>query len=134
MDRITVVGNVYHTSNENGITDFPMRFGRHLKTNEQPYVRRLNLSEQWVLLDMGWLDACSLVCIENRTVKYDGQTRPTFTKDATGTVELSYTKEEGQSFLIPPGEAYPCVPSDAAKLYIRSRKGNAAISLQVVPE
>jgi hypothetical protein len=134
MDRVTVVGNVYHTSTENGVVDFPMRFGRHLKTTEQPYVRRLNLTEEWKLVDTGWLDDCSLVAIENRTTKYDGQSRPVFSKDTAGTVELSYTKQPDQSFIIPPGEAYTFVPSDVTKLYVRSRKGNAVVSLHVLPE
>lgn len=66
INRIVVVENVYHQGSDGMPTThvYP-RYTQFLTTDEQPYQRHTKVGEEWVRLDTGWLNECSLIVLEN---------------------------------------------------------------------
>lgn len=131
MYRLTVVGSVYYLSDEES-SEVTARFTREIKSSEQVYPRRLQVGNEWEPLDIGWLDSCGMLCIENRAPKIPNQLQK-LKRDDPHLVELSYTQDSQQSFLIPPQETYFLLPSNATGLFIRSNE-SATVMLHAVPE
>src|SRR4051812_39423985 len=65
--HLTVVEMVYHQVTAGQPIVAESRFGRHLKTDEQPYRRTFRLGEQWVSVETGWVDRPAMLMIANET-------------------------------------------------------------------
>jgi hypothetical protein len=67
--RIVIVENVYHQSpNEDPIV-VESRFDRWLSTNEQPFIRKMYVEQEWKPLDYGWINNASILVITNEKDK-----------------------------------------------------------------
>lgn len=65
FDRLTVICKVYHEHFGEEATGLEPQFERYLDTVEQPYGRRIKLTEEWSKLDCGWMKEAGLMVICN---------------------------------------------------------------------
>lgn len=138
-DQITVVELVYHqVSSEEDATCSEARFSRQLTTSgEYPYVRHTKVNEEWQHLDLGWIVdvGCSMLLIENNE-GYFKQTLPTENEKIEAkkkTIELCYSSNSPNCFLVPPKESLRCCPSHADALMVRCQHGTAKYTITVFP-
>lgn len=134
---ITVVESTYFrkTTRTEPITNIT-RFSRQLKTKEQDYFRTLTIGEEWLRIDCGWLQNNVGMLLVTNEQGAAGDTTPTpqeRSDEAAKIVELSYTRESQQSWLIYPQESMRGVPSAATDLYVRCQKGEAEVSFHLLP-
>src|SRR3990167_2766898 len=55
--RIVVVENVYYQkTGEPNATATESRFSHWLVTDEQPYIRKIKVGEEWMPIDRGWIE------------------------------------------------------------------------------
>lgn len=63
--RLTVVETaVWEPGDEGPATAVESRFEVLASTDEQPYVRRLKVGQEWQRLEMGWLKGCSMLFVQ----------------------------------------------------------------------
>ncbi len=143
-DRITVVSTVYLQPAGEKPASVESRFDRELETQEQFYTRRLKATEEWQLIDPGWLgvDGIGMMVIANDEGK-NLQTIPTDEEKAdtaTRVLEICFlypTKMENFPFacqwLTLPGESMQAYPSTLTGLHIRCRKDTAKFTVSLFP-
>jgi len=114
--RITVVENIYHQTSEGEPFQIECGFTRKTEVIEQPYVRWLTATEEWQLLDMGWMkDVTGMLIIVNQ--------------DDQNTLELGH-----QPWFIPPGESFRGTTQLGNDVPIRSSVGKIRFTLYCLPK
>lgn len=156
--RVSIVETLYfHTVGVNPHV-VQTRYGRNLKTEEQVFVRRLTLTDDWVALDAGWLKAVSYVLIQNMEGRML-QVNPTDEERAdieSRVVEISFSASEPQPandgprdmfspplpitgpiptahLILPPRESLRLCPLNIHNIRIRCRNKTAKIVLHMIP-
>lgn len=132
--RISVVETVYHQPLDGGPTSSEVRFQRILKTDEQPFSRRVLLEESkgWVALERGWIEHASMLLVRNDEDPRKSQ--------AIVEVGMMVNRNEGESrwhvafASILPGESVRFTPNDLSLLSLRGMCGNAKVYLTLMPE
>lgn len=77
LGRVTVTGGVYYQLNDRDAVRYGRNFQRFVRTEEDPYTRRIKVDENWQLLNFEWnKERLGLFIIENI-----GQPRPTHNPD-----------------------------------------------------
>lgn len=133
-DQLTVVEHVYHQPAGEQPTGIETRFSRHLKTQEQPYCRRLLIGEDWVALDHGWVNEASHMVVQNMEGRFT-QVNPTdeqCKEVAARVIELGYQNAKGY-WLIGPGESLRGQPNVLDGLMLRCQQGKAQVTINVFP-
>lgn len=127
--RLTIVETIYWRGDEQPVA-VESRHGAALFSDEQPYRRRIRVGTAWQLLDCGWIDAASLVWIENPEPHWNVQPTPGERAEAFArVVELSFTGE-AVDIEIPVGTT--CRFRPAQRIYIRCR-GETKIDVAAFP-
>lgn len=134
-DRLTVVEKVYHQPFGKRAVLTQSKFTRGLETKQQPYVRYMEATEEWQVLDTGWLgdDVGHLILQNNEEVSR--QVNPTEEEReavAKRVIELGYT--ESEIWLVPPGESMRGQPNRPQYLRYRCRHGTAEFTLTLIPK
>jgi hypothetical protein len=142
MGHLTVVEMVYHQLKSGQPVVSESRFGRPLKTDEQPYRRTFRLDEQWIVAYTGWVDCPAMILIANETGKGLTTTPSQEMRD-----ELSRKViEVGVSvcsmiedtvvpiFKILPGESFRGQPSEIGSLRLRCAHGETKCTITAIPE
>jgi hypothetical protein len=110
--------------------------GRELESDEQPYVRRLVVNEEWRPIDCGWIgDECGMFLLCNEEGKHLHK-NPTPEQKASldeKVVELRFDRNPTCFWYILPGESMRGCPSNAQSLFIRCRSGTARVTLTLLP-
>lgn len=152
--RITVVETVYFHNRGIDPAVITSKFGRPLETDEQAFVRRATMTEDWVPLDVGWVKKAAMIVIQNLEGR-NLQVNPTpeeKLETASRVVELSFgcgvEKDEGPRdmfsapkskptpiphILLLPGESLRLQPFTLLGIMIRSRSGSAKVVINVIP-
>ena len=142
VGRITVVEHLYHYADEQSQpTSIESIFTRHLKSDEQPYIRILKLTEDWIPLDKGWVEEVGTIVIKNMegtryTVNPTDEERKVV---ESRIVEIGYHNSLSLNLatafqLVPPQESSGRItPADWFSLRVRCRSGVAKITLTVYP-
>ena len=136
-DRVTVVETIYHQVQGEQPTTIESRYSRNLKTDEQLYQRRFTVTEDWVLLDLGWAgNNISLLHISNEEGKFPHKipTPEEIEEVARRVIEVSYAPTSGMGWSIPPGESIRGIPTRVESLFLRCVCGKAKCVLTLVPE
>jgi hypothetical protein len=141
--KLTVVEQIYHHSPTSGSYSLDCRSSRSLKTDEQPYSRRMKVDEQWQKIDIGWVEKPSLVVVENREGQFM-QVQPTKEeREATAkkVLEFSFAERRGVAVvvsdpdvLIHPGTSFRFCPAMPCDMLIRCQSGEAKVSVTAFPE
>ena len=132
---LTVVEQVYYRARDENPTHIETRYSRVLSTDEQIYVRRLNVGEEWYDIGTGWIERCAMIVIQNEEGK-GLQQIPTVEQQKeidSRVVELGYG--EIALFKILPKESFRGTPSlDFKKLMVMCINGTARIRIHLIPE
>jgi hypothetical protein len=139
--RIAVVEMVSFNSPGISSHSTDTRFVRHLKSDEQPYIRQLTIGEDWQPLDLGWVKNPSMIIIENREGSFM-QVQPTREEReeaAKKVVEIGIRNGETEAtwpdWLVRPGENFRGSPSFIdTKIEIRCQHGKAKVTVNIFPE
>lgn len=140
-NRVTVVLNVYHnTPSRNTIGPEPIRFSKSLDTTNVAYQRTIELNNEWMELDLGWLkdSGCSVLVLANVTERLPGLTPTDAEIDAikASVIEYGVRLESGEAIgigYLSPEEGVPISPLDISKIVVRSRT-QSMLSYFVVPK
>jgi hypothetical protein len=139
LNRVTVVGGVYHQSGDLPPTCTPSSFGAMLQTDEAPFsCPRATAAEEWSAVPVGWLDECSLVGIKNLGPDPSGKVPTEEEKSALAAkvLEVCSGKDfvEGGAWLVHPGHDMRACPGDLRSLRVRCRSGKTRYSVTVFPK
>lgn len=100
---------------------------------EEPYTRRIKVTEKWTSLDYDWLNeiGVSIIILENLEGKHLLIQPTKEEKDAIKerVVEVSYTKNSDEADLLIPGGLIIKTPADAKRVWVRCRSGEAKCKL-----
>lgn len=138
---LTVVCQVYHQPAQGLPTPANPSYGCQLESDEQPYTRWFNAGSEWKPLDRGWLEAASLLILQNEEGRYPA-TRPSAEEKqaiAERVVEIGLDPGDGDwNYLTPvllvrPGRTCTVEPADLKNLMVRCRKGAARCVLYLFP-
>lgn len=138
---LTVVDNTYFTPLD-GLdpSQTDSRFEVHVKSEEQPYKRRLKIGEAWQRLESGWVKDAAMLVLANDEGIANLQLVPTEeqAKEIEGKIlevcDLTplTTVPYGQ-WLVHPGQSHRGCPADLGRLFVRSRSGITRASLTIYP-
>lgn len=134
--RLSVVQMVYHQQPDGQPTVQEARYSRWLESDEQPYLRRMTVGEEWVALDVGWVEKAGMLVLRNEggppsPVKLTPEQKA---EAAAKVIEVGFTEGlTGQVWLIPPGESMAGVPRNAKELRVRCQSGEVKLSVCVLP-
>jgi hypothetical protein len=136
-DSINVLETVYHRAGLNEAKAINTVFSRPLTNTEelQPYERNCRVTEEWQLVDTGWLgDQVGMLIIKNREGKYDripteGQKK----EDAKRVLEISYDEGATPPWIVLPQESFRGHPSLVDGLKMRSRHGQIRVTIAAFP-
>lgn len=143
VGRLTVVETcVYYAPGDDKPVTTDARFSRAVTTDEQPYVRRCALGEDWVPLDTGWLAGqVSAVVVENHRPARQAIPSPQERAAEDGAVvEVGVTTPTGNgefyvfaALTVPVGEA--CRFNFVATQFVRlrCRAGKAKVTITAFP-
>lgn len=141
--RFGAVTTLFHQQPRTPAFTVDVRFTRFLDSDEQPYQRRLTLTESWVPLDLGsWIDPekVAVLIIKNEEGRH--LTIPTeeekkdmaerrvfigrpFGNDPKGFIDIHWQ--------IRPDECFQGEPYNAQGLYLRAARGKVRCTLTVIP-
>lgn len=113
------------------------RLNKPLSSDEQTWVRRLTVGELWQRVDFGWVERCAFLRVANDEgrdlAKLAGEARDSV---LARVVELGWGPEGAQQVqdAVPPGESVRRLPPDPKALWLRCRRGRAAVTVVAVPE
>lgn len=128
-----VVCTVYHQQPGSEPVSVDSRFSRWLDTDEQPYLRKLTLAEEWVPLDKGWLEVAGMLVIRNDEAKDQ-------TRIHNPVIEVAIVKDnEGGNWIVPfafvrPSESAQFEPVCLDNFRLRCLKGQAKCTLALIPK
>lgn len=137
--RIGVVSLVYHQQTGSEPVSVESRFSRWLESDEQPYLRKLTIKEEWTALDGGWLKEVGEVFLRNDEGKF--QVQPTDEERAAvmaRVVEIAVVEPVVKQRLfvfgrIRPLESLQFEPHDLTSLRLRCVSGTARCTLALFP-
>lgn len=133
-NRLSVIGAVYYETADAQPEGAHYAFSRELETDDQVYKRNLTATKEWRPLDCGWLDDCSMLVIVNNEGKFTVNPTDEEQEEASEKVlEVCYDYTTSYYWLIPVGESMQAYPSDASKLFIRCRSGDAKFTVHLFP-
>lgn len=136
-----VVESVYHQGAGEEPTAVESRFFRLLQTDEDPYLRRTKVGEDWKAVSCDWVDRPSVLTLSNEEGR-GLQVQPTPEQAAATAAKVILVGVEvegvGVSLVLPfariePGESCRFCPADVGRLRLRSLSGEARYSLGAFP-
>ena len=143
--RLGIVEQIYCYPPGAAPTLIDLREGFWLETDEQPYQRKLKVGTEWQPLDCGWLEGkgVSLLVLVNEEGKHLTVVPSEQQKAAVSgrVVELGVQTMYGMGDapgIVPiaplrPGLSLRFAPADAKALRLRSRAGEARVTLTLFP-
>jgi hypothetical protein len=140
--HLTVVEMVYHQLTAGQPVVAESRFGRPLKTDEQPYRRTFRLGEHWISVETGWVDRPAMLMITNETGKRlvanpTQQVRDELSRKIieVGVSVCSVIEDTVVPvFKILPGESFRGQPFEINSLRVRCAYGETKCSITAIPE
>jgi hypothetical protein len=139
---LTVVEMVYHQLTAGQPVVAESRFGRPLKTDEQPYRRTFRLGEQWVSVETGWVDQPAMLMISNETGKglTANPTQEMRDELSRKVIEMGVSVcSVIEDTVVPvlkilPGESFRGQPSEIGSLRVRCAHGETKCTVTAIPE
>lgn len=123
-DRIVVVENVYHQTEETNPVMVESRFSKKINSQEQPYTRIMKVGPPLVPVDLGWLkDApLSMLLLQNASPK----------GEKGSTVEVC-GRTPVADYILPPGESLRVQPVEGFAPLLRCPEGQAKVIVTAYP-
>lgn len=134
--HITIVEQIVHYVEQQQPQGEQFAFARACDTDEQIYVRRYSINDEWQNIDVGWMGAHpGMVHIEHE-IKHPDK-NPTAEEKAELALPILVGISDGgvvPVLKIRPGETARFEPCDLAGMFIRSIKGERKIVLRLYPQ
>ena len=136
ISRVTVVERIYHQNGIGPIYTIDTATSFQLTSNEQVYYRNLLVEEEWIPLDLGWIEKPFFIVIQN----LEGKGLRTYPTDEekvqieAKVIELSLAEPHTHPVLIPPGDSLKIKLQDPKSARIRCQKGNAIYTITAIPQ
>jgi len=133
---MTVVEHVYHQPFGEQPVGVDSSFNRKLDSDEQMFVRKFRVTEEWTPINVGWVESAGMLMLSND----EGRSLQTLPSDeekaavAARVVELKYQDApDDQAWTVLPGESMRAMPSQASLLMLRCRSESARVTLTLIP-
>lgn len=134
MRRITVVSTVTHHVSPHQPTSVTVGYARRLESDEQCWQRRMQVGEDRVPLQCGWIEAASMLIVKNEAERFAlNPTEEQQAESAARIVEIAMDRDESVFAVVHPDEDARFTPLDPERLYLRCRKGITTVSITLVP-
>lgn len=152
--RVTVVEQAYYQSPDDQPRVVETRYSQDLRTDEQPYLRLMKVTEEWKHIDHGWVEDASWLIITNEEGKV-GTVIPSREEQlaaANKVVELGWEfaqPDEGPRTMhsperappppvvgvieINPGTSIRICPKFVRAIRLRCRSGMARVTVNLFP-
>lgn len=131
--RIVVVENVYHQSPGSDPVGVDTSSSRFCNSDEQPFLRRTRIGDEWMPLETGWVSEPFLIAIRNDAAAFRVNPSSAEREEAgRRVIEVAVVTENGLGApftLIHPGDSVRLYPLDGAKYYLRSQLGYAQVTI-----
>lgn len=137
---VTVVEIINHTGENRKAYTVEARFQRKLYGEEetQQYERQLTVKEEWQPFDLGWVGKPAMVFLKNEAGRGLRVIPSSQEKEriAARVIQVTFAAltESGPYFDVRPGESFRGSTSGADQLRIRCAKGEAKVTIGVIPE
>jgi hypothetical protein len=146
--HISVVETVYHQLTDGQPIAVESRFSRSTETDEQPYQRKITVTEEWKSIDHGWIEQVGMLHLSNEegvfsVMPTEEEKQEVLEKIVEiGVAEIQSFANAKISFspanilvclIILPQESMRVVPYDIPRLRIRCRKGTAKCIITLFP-
>jgi hypothetical protein len=130
--RLVVVEQVHHQEQGSAPVSLDTRYTVELSSDEEPYVRRLNVGEETARLDFGWAkDPAMLVLRHERPVR---SVHPGAEEAAADEARRVVLLVGDRAFAaVRPGCSLRMEPTAGAELNVRCTQGSAKCTIMVVP-
>jgi len=134
--RISANVSLYHSLPNENPTRTQGLFSCYLKSEEEPYRRRLKITDEWHQLDLGWVGQdCSYIIVENVLPKPIRTQAPEPSEEIPdGMVYLGFGLDHSIVFRLPPGHMQYFWPEKPVEPWIRCESGETRIEITVIPE
>ena len=141
LARLTVVESVHCQTVDSSPWGISTSFERTLKTDEQPYVRKLTATEEWTKLDTGWLTECSMLVLVNEEGLFKGR-QPTpeqKIESAKKVIEVGCALPHLDTIRcigaweLPPKESMRGCPTELSIVFVRCQHGTAKFTVYIFP-
>lgn len=137
-DRLTVGYGIKHETCGQDAVQAGGTFMVRLRTKEQPYQRRFQVTEQPLNLDTSWVEQPGYIVIENKRQLPQGQLAPKAEKEVHESHRIQVICNDAHLFSIAPGHAFlaelSCNKSFAWQLIkLCSSFGSCPVNLTVFP-
>lgn len=124
--HLVVAEWVYHARPGGDTHVVESRYERQLGSGEQFFERELVVGEEWAAITHCWLESAGMLTVGTG-------------EGAADVVEVAFAGVDGEvpadqpRWLIHPGESFRGVPSSLTSLRLRCRRGEAIVTVGVVP-
>lgn len=137
--RLTVVEHVYYQPREGGPTQVSSRFARPCEEDEQSFSRFFNVGEEWVPLELAWIERAGQIALANTEGKFTLIPSSEERREVEGRViEVGawdfLATRIAPFLLIRPGESARFEPADAKHIRLRCRRGEARVKVDAFPQ
>lgn len=136
IDKVTVVEQFYYRAFDEEAQQITSQFSYSLKTrDEQVFSKREKVGEAWEPINLGWLDGCSNLIIQNKEgIFKDKNPTEEQVEDALKKILEVRHKDDKHSWLILPTTSVRFTPSDSKNLVIKSQFGTTKFTLNAIPK
>ena len=130
--RLTVIETVYYQLSNSQPMSVPVRFTRQIKTDEQPWVRKIQVGENWQPIDKGWIKNCSMLMLVNE--EGSGlQKVPTEEERRDISARVVLIGNDSFCVRVRPGESCRIEPDDFLDANLICMQGKARCTLYIFP-
>jgi len=146
---LSLVQDIYHQASAQEPEQVSARYSRVLSDNEQMYRRKTTLTDEWRLLDVGWVNNIGLVVIHNDEGS-NFRNQPSsheLMQVAQRVIEVCFIPKQPPNrdmhspakpkllahIIVRPGELVHFEPDEGAEVMWRCRFGSTRCTLYVVP-
>jgi hypothetical protein len=136
--KLSYVLQIYYQAPGDDAVAITVRHLKKLKSDEQPYERKLKVSKNWLPLEFGWIKEPSLIVVRNLGIARIQGVPTSEQKEAAEAAVLEYAIKLGDGVvpvaLIAPTDCLPLVPLGDDVPLVRCRKGEVTCILTAYPK
>lgn len=138
--RITVVESIYFTQPGEGPVSNDYKFNRVLDSDEQAYVRREKIGNDWKPLPTGWLEEGSLLVLHNdETTRSERKLSEREIENILSRIiHVGIVQHNGEVITfaeVRPGESFRICPTDLRRLRLSCPTHNATrFTVTIIPK
>ena len=132
-DRLTARLDVYYEQADSGPTQISCSYVTTLpKSEEQVYIRKITVEEEWEPLDLGWVENVGTILLENRKKIFQNVPTPEEMESEEKKVIFIRNKKETIGWAIPAGGFFMAA-TRGEEIEVRCLSGSTKAVVNVFP-